>query len=342
MPSTPLNLALGPLMVDVVGQALDKDDIDLLCHPAVGSVILFKRNYQSRQQISELTKHIKSLRTPELVVAVDQEGGRVQRFQDEFFRLPPAHQFASVYDQKPEQGRQLAQSAGLVMATEIIETGVDFSFAPVLDSADLNSEVIGDRAFHDSPRAIVDLAEAFIKGMNAAGMAATGKHFPGHGGVIEDSHFECPVDHRKLNELESCDLVPYRQLAHQLGGVMTAHVAFPNINGSLPTYSEFWLKQVLREDIGFKGVIFSDDLTMKGALGAGSISERCDLALQAGCDCALICNDPEAARTAAEQLKTPLTKNNHIEFMRRQESAGTQPTAKSVDKAKQELSSLLS
>ena len=302
MSDKPLKLPLGPLMVDVTGTSLSNDDAELLCQPAVGAVILFGRNYQNPLQISKLIEDIKKLRAPSLLVVVDQEGGRVQRFRDGFFRLPAMHSFCNIYDAKPERGMELTETAGYLMAVELLETGLDFSFAPVLDCANPLSEVIGDRGFHEQPSGIVELAGAFIKGMNSAGMAATGKHFPGHGGVTEDSHFDFPVDHRSLSELESCDLIPYRALAQNLGGIMTAHVAFPNIDASLPTFSSYWLNTVLRKEIGFNGLIFSDDLTMKGAHGAGSVLQRTRATLEAGCDMALICNDSAAAFDVARQI----------------------------------------
>jgi beta-N-acetylhexosaminidase len=312
-----LKLPLGPLMVDVMTTSLSMEDVELLCQPAVGAVILFSRNFESLQQISELIRDIKQLRAPSLLVAVDQEGGRVQRFQGGFFRLPAMHSFSKIYDAEPERGMELTESAGYLMAAELLETGLDFSFAPVLDCANPQSKVIGDRGFHEQPNDIVNLAGAFIEGLNNAGMAATGKHFPGHGGVIEDSHFELPIDHRSLSELETCDLIPYRALAEKLGGIMTAHVAFPNIEESLPTFSSYWLDTVLRKEIGFNGLIFSDDLTMKGAHGAGSLLQRTRVALEAGCDMALICNDSPAACDVARQLGSDFSADQiRLEAMR--------------------------
>lgn len=306
MPDSVLNLPLGPLMVDVPGTSLTEQDIKLLLQPSVGAVILFSRNYESRQQLIELTKEISQLRSPALLIAVDQEGGRVQRFREGFYKLPSMNSFSATFDEHPKLAYELASTAGELMAAELIEVGIDFSFAPVLDCADLQSKVIGDRGFHHNPFAIAELAGAFIKGMNLAGMSATGKHFPGHGGVIEDSHVDLPVDHRPLSDLESCDLIPFQNLANQLGGIMTAHVAFPQIDDVLPTYSPFWLQTILRQRLGFSGVIFSDDLTMTGAIagaiGTGTPSQRTELALAAGCDMALICNDPEAANQVASSL----------------------------------------
>ena len=289
-------------MIDVVGTSLAQQDIALLNQAAVGAVILFSRNYESKNQLMALVTEIKSLRNPSLLIAVDQEGGRVQRFREGFFNLPAMYSFSTIFDDDPKRAIALCESAGMVMASEVAATGIDFSFAPVLDCVDLNSQVIGDRGFHHNPYAITELAGAFVDGMNRAGMSAIGKHFPGHGGVVADSHTGLPVDHRPLSDLQSCDLVPFEKLAHRLGGVMTAHISFPEIDASLPTYSSFWLRSLLRETLGFEGVIFSDDLTMKGAVGVGSPLRRCELALDAGCDMALICNDPDAAIAAANSI----------------------------------------
>lgn len=295
-------MLLGPLMVDVVGTQLQQQDINLLLEPAVGAVILFSRNYESRTQVAELIKEIKALRNPSLLMAVDQEGGRVQRFRNGFFNLPAVHKLGQHYEIDPKHGLLLSESAGTVMAMELLQTGIDFSFAPVLDRANLESKVIGDRGFHHTPEILTELADAFISGMNKAGMAATGKHFPGHGGVMEDSHFDLPVDRRSLDELKVCDLIPFEKLASKLGGIMTAHVDFPNIDNQLPTFSKFWLETILRKKLGFNGLIFSDDLTMKGADAGGTDYQKTQKALAAGCDMALICNAPEIAKEVAQQL----------------------------------------
>lgn len=318
----PVDSPLGPLMVDVGGLDLTREDIELLSLPAVGAVILFSRNFESRTQVTALIHQIKSIRNPALLIAVDQEGGRVQRFKKGFSALPTALDFGRIYDQ--DRDKALAQSleTGRLMARELVEVGVDFSFAPVLDCANLGSSVIGDRGFHQRPKVIAELAGAFVSGMNAAGMAAIGKHFPGHGGVIEDSHTELPVDNRTLRELEDCDLIPYKNLAGRLGGVMTAHVHFPNIDDELPTWSPFWIQSILRQRLRFRGVVFSDDLSMKGAGGAGTPLQRTQRALQAGCDMALLCNDRPAANEVARKLEIPESwaqdpaKINRIERMR--------------------------
>ncbi len=289
-------------MVDVTSLTLTTEESQFLQHPAVGAVILFSRNFESVRQVSELITQIKAVRSPALLIAVDQEGGRVQRFRDGFFELPPLHIFGAQYDRDPAQAEQQAFNAARLMAAELRRVDVDFSFAPVLDVADLASSVIGDRAFHQNPNAIARVASAYIDGMNSVGMQATGKHFPGHGGVLADSHFEIPADNRDLETLLATDLLPYSQLSEKLGAVMTAHVSFPKVTDQLPTFSPFWIGQVLRQTIGFDGLVFSDDLTMQGARANEGSEPRVNLALAAGCDMVLICNAPEDARRAAEKL----------------------------------------
>ncbi len=289
-------------MVDLGGETPAAHEMDFLRHPAVGAVLLFARNYRDKAQVRALVAEIKALRSPALLVAVDQEGGRVQRFRDGFHALPAAARIGERYDRDPARGIAMAETAGRLMAAEVLQTGVDFSFAPVLDCRHPRSRVIGDRAFHRDPAAVCKLAGAYITGMNRAGMAATGKHFPGHGGVSADSHHQTPVDTRTFAELEPCDLTPFARLAKRLGGVMTAHVLFERIHEQLPTYAPFWLQGILRKKLNFDGVIFSDDLSMKGAGTGDDPGTRSATALTAGCDMALICNDPDGAHRAADRL----------------------------------------
>lgn len=312
MPDT----ALGPLMVDVSGTALNQVDVALLKHPAVGGVILFSRNYESPEQLVDLVAEIKSLRSPSLVIATDQEGGRVQRFQKGFYSLPSAMRIGEAYQADSQRGLELAYCIGEMMAGELVAAGIDLSFAPVLDCNNADSKVIGDRSFSNDPGVVVTLCGSFIRGMNAAGMMATGKHFPGHGGVHEDSHVCLPVDRRSLSELSAWDLVPFANLANQLGGVMTAHVRFDSIDSSLPTFSHYWLETILRRRLGFNGTIFSDDLTMQGADVAGDIPDRARKALDSGCDVALICNDQESALETASRLDPSTFRPGRIESMR--------------------------
>ena len=295
------SLPLGPLMVDLGGETLSADESDFLRHPAVGAVILFARNYRSKAQVRALVAEVKALRSPALLVAVDQEGGRVQRFTDGFHPLPAPGRIGELYDRDRERALALSSTAGQLMAAEVLQTGVDFSFAPVLDCRHPHSGVIGERAFHRDPAAVCDLARAYIAGMKRAGMAATGKHFPGHGGVSADSHHELPVDSRSLNDIAQRDLLPFARLAPHLAGIMTAHLLFEHIDRQPPTYSPFWLKKMLREELNFTGVIFSDDLSMKGA-GTAAPPAKTLAALTAGCDMALVCNDSAGARRAADGL----------------------------------------
>ena len=290
-------LALGAIMLDVEGKALNANDVRRLQDPSVGGVILFSRNFKSREQLSLLIGEIRSLREPELLIAVDQEGGRVQRFQDGFTRIPPMAIFGRLYDQASENKTEvleLVASTARIMAEELIDCGVDFSFAPVLDLGLYDETVIGNRAFHADPKKLVVIASAFIDGMQAAGMQATGKHFPGHGHVRADSHLETPVDQRDLKHIYGIDMQPFVELKDKLGAMMTAHIEFPEVDKALPTFSKTWLQKVLRQQVGFTGLIFSDDLTMCGALVGGNIVERADLALSAGCDMLLVCNDHAA------------------------------------------------
>lgn len=284
----------GHLIIDLDGDlALSRRDQVRLQHPRVGGVILFSRNFEDRGQLRALTADIKALRSPPLLITVDQEGGRVQRFKGRFTRLPSAGACGRLYDSNPKAAKQLAYHVGLIMARELIDCGVDLSFAPVLDVLSHDSEVIGDRAFHSDPEAVHFLAYACIKGMQDAGMGSVGKHFPGHGGVGADSHVCTPEDGRSMTELRNSDLLPYMSLGNRLAGVMLAHVLYTAINPSIPSYSSFWIRDVLKEDVGFKGVVFSDDLTMAGA-GEEPLLGRCHKALRAGCDLLPVCNDLKA------------------------------------------------
>jgi beta-N-acetylhexosaminidase len=287
---------LGPVVADLKGLKVSSLEHDLLKHPQLGGIILFSRNFANRQQLHSLCKEIRDVSGRNLLIAVDQEGGRVQRFKDEFTTIPPAASYADNYLTQPEQCLALAYDFGKTMAEELRAEGVDLSFAPVLDINSGVSDVIGDRAFHGDSELLKAFAKSWINGMHSAGMAAVGKHFPGHGHVSADSHIEVPVDQRSFDELLTSDLDPFVNLLPEFcEGVMTAHVAFPEIDNELPTYSEFWLKEILRDRIGFSGVVFSDDLSMGGALGAGRPSVRANMAFKAGCDAVLICNDSKAA-----------------------------------------------
>lgn len=284
-------MSLGPLMVDIAGLELTGEDTQLLQNPLVGGVILFSRNYESREQLSALTASIHELRAPKLLIAVDQEGGRVQRFRDGFTELPPAAIFGSLFETNSEKGLRLAERTAWLLGVELRSVDIDFSFTPVLDVFNPQSSVINDRAFHRDPNIVVDIARAFISGLHRGGVAAIGKHFPGHGTVIADSHLELPVDERSYYDISQSDLVPFRRLAEKLEGVMPAHVLYPKVDNVAAGYSKVWVQNILRQECGFQGVVFSDDLSMQGALGAGDIVARADAAKRAGCDMLLVCND---------------------------------------------------
>jgi len=290
-------MSLGPLMVDIAGTELTPDDVQVLSHPLVGSVILFSRNYRDVAQVSRLTAAIRAVRTPSLLIAVDHEGGRVQRFREGFTRLPPARSLGRRYDEDRREGLSLAQAAGWLMASELRAVGVDFSFAPCVDLDYGVSEIIGDRAFHRDPDAVAALAVAYMSGMREAGMAATAKHFPGHGAVFADSHVALPIDRRNFVDLGP-DIRPYRLLIeNHLAGVMGAHVVFPAVDPLPASLSRRWVSGVLRGELGFHGCVFADDLTMAGAAAFGGVIERAELAFAAGCDVLPICNDRQAVKS---------------------------------------------
>lgn len=295
-------MPLGPVMLDVAGLELTSEDKQRLLHPHVGAVILFARNFSDKQQVSKLIQEIKQLRTPSLLIAVDQEGGRVQRFKKEFTILPPVSEFGQLWDKDKQTAPMRAFDSAYTMASQLIEVGVDFSFAPVLDVGIVKSDVIGDRSFHNNPQVVAELAGAYIDGMHAAGMIAVGKHFPGHGGVSEDSHLCQPTDCRELQQVEECDLLPYQGLINEMQGIMSAHILYDSIDKDIATFSSFWIQTILREKLGFDGIVFSDDLSMEGAK-QGSVVECAQRALYAGCDMVLVCNKPEMADELLEGLE---------------------------------------
>ncbi len=302
----------GPIMLDVAGLALDQSDREILKHPAIGGVILFSRNYASVDQVRALTGEIKSIRS-DILISVDHEGGRVQRFRQEFTQIPPMRLLGDIYDHSPEKSCQLACDIGWLIAVELQSVGIDFSFTPVLDLDTGFSEVIGDRAFHHSAEIIVELATALIRGLREGGCAAVGKHFPGHGGVSADSHTEIPVDQRDLDQL-SKDILPFKKLIESgLNSIMPAHVIYEKVDSSPAGFSHYWLQEQLRTRLNFTGAIISDDLSMKGASAAGNIVDRVKLALEMGCDMLLICND----RAAVEQVLAEVNFTNKTETQQR-------------------------
>jgi beta-N-acetylhexosaminidase len=290
-------------MLDVVGTELNDDDIRRLQHPMVGGVILFSRNFASCAQLKALTASIHAVRQPPLLIAVDHEGGRVQRFREGFTKIPPMREFGMIWEKNPKQAKELATHAGWILAAELRAHGVDFSFTPVLDMDYGASQVIGDRAFHSSPQAISELAFALVQGLKKGGMAAVAKHFPGHGFVAADSHIAIPKDERSFSEIEEKDIEPFRRMIDAgIQAVMPAHVIYPKVDNLPAGFSKVWLQQVLRKHLGFNGVIFSDDLSMEGAVVAGSVTQRAMAALQAGCDMVLLCNRPDLADELLENM----------------------------------------
>lgn len=306
---------IGALMLDIAGTYLTQEDIQLLQAPQVGGVILFSRNIESPQQVRALTDHMRQVR-PDLLIAVDQEGGRVQRLKNGFTLLPAMGKFGQLYLTEPKRALKLAEQCGWLMATEVLAVGIDFSFAPVLDINAI-SDVIGDRAFATNVQDIISLASAFMRGMKRAGMANTGKHFPGHGSVKADSHVAAAVDPRSFDEIYKNDMQSFIQLQPQLDALMPAHVIYENVDPNPAGFSPYWIQKVLRQEMQFDGVLFSDDLTMQAACVAGGADARIKAALAAGCDMGLVCNQREAACLALDAITDlPLPNQQRLERMR--------------------------
>lgn len=279
------------MMLDLAGTELRDDEKELLLHPYVGGVIYFGRNYESPAQIKALSDSIRALR-PELLIAVDQEGGRVQRFKEGFTRLPAMQKFLPLYRKNAEACLGMVKNAGWLMASELLAVGVDFSFAPVLDVDDNKCVIVADRSFSPKPHEVTALAGAWLAGMHEAGMATTGKHFPGHGGVTVDSHLVQPIDEREFADIAEHDLIPFVELLPALDAVMPAHIVFSRVDeNNTVGFSPYWLQTILREEFGFTGVVFSDDLSMKGAHSVGGYVSRAQHAVTAGCDMILVCNN---------------------------------------------------
>ncbi len=300
-----LKLSRGPLMVDVAGHTLTKEEKERLRHPLVGAVILFARNYDNREQLCALTRSIHQLRTPRLLIAVDHEGGRVQRFRtDGFTALPAMGKLGAYWNEKPLEAMRMATDVGFVLGAELRACGVDLSFTPVLDLDYGVSKVIGDRAFSRDPRVVAMLARALVQGLSLAGMSSCGKHFPGHGAVAADSHHEIPRDSRSLKRILQEDAAPYEWLGDQvIASVMPAHVIYSKVDEKPAGFSKRWVQDILRTKLQYDGVVFSDDLTMEGASVAGDILARAQAALGAGCDMALVCNRPDLADDLLGRLK---------------------------------------
>lgn len=307
---------MSAVMLDIAGLTLDAEDKELLAHPSVGGVILFSRNYHDPEQLQALCHSIRSAARNPVVIAIDHEGGRVQRCREQFSAIPCMADFER-YASDMAEASMWAQHMGWLMASEVIANGIDFSFAPVLDVHGV-SEVIGDRAFSADTEIIEQLAGAFINGMGHAGMAATGKHFPGHGSTQADSHIAVPVDERELTAIAALDLLPFKGLAKRLQGMMPAHVIYPQVDSLPAGFSRFWLQQVLRAQLGFDGVIFSDDLAMHGATVVGGMTTRAEMALEAGCDMILVCNDRPGAVQVVDEVSMPLPSRDFLAIMRAQ------------------------
>jgi len=289
-------------MIDIRGQELEAADRELLRHPSVGGLILFSRNYSNPEQVERLVAELHALRDPPLIITVDHEGGRVQRFRRSFSALPPARFLGHQYDLNAESGLELARLCGWLLAAELRAVGIDLSFAPVVDLDYAVSEIIGDRALHRDPQVVASLALAIMSGMREAGMGSVAKHFPGHGAVVADSHIAVPVDRRELVDLDA-ELLPYRRLiTNGVAAIMAAHVVFPAVDPLPASLSRRWITEILRGELGFHGVVFADDLSMAGAAVAGDMLERARLALAAGCDVLPVCNDRTAAAKLIDEL----------------------------------------
>jgi len=289
-------------MLDIEGLQLANEEAELLQRPEVGGLILFSRNYSDPKQLRELVSSVRDCNA-ELLIAVDQEGGRVQRFREGFLQLPPLHALAAIYAEDKVQARELAHCHAWLMATEILQYDIDLSFAPVLDLFNEESQVIADRAFAADVDTTTDLARAYIEGMHAAGMVATGKHYPGHGTVIADSHETLPVDDRDADAILSQDFKVFANCVDLLDAIMPAHVKYPAIDSESAGFSSVWIQQKLRGQLDFEGVVFSDDLSMAAARNVGDAAQRAQQALAAGCDMVLVCNDRSAAIEVADYLR---------------------------------------
>lgn len=310
-------MPLGCVMIDIAGTQMQDDEKDRLLDPLVGGVILFARNYESPQQIQNLCSQIHNLRHPRLLIAVDHEGGRVQRFKEGFSRIPPMRMLGNLYQKNKNKATDLAEKIGWLIGTELLSVGVDFSFTPVVDLDYGDSRVIGDRAFHSDPVVVGKLAFHIMKGLRNSGMASVAKHFPGHGYIQEDTHIEIAVDNRSFEEISHQDLQPFLKLIKNgIDAIMPAHVCYPKIDNLPAGFSKIWLQNILRKQCHFDGVIVSDDLSMQAATAYGDITARVNLALNAGCDLALVCNDAQAADQVLSQVNFKKDNLSHARLIR--------------------------
>jgi len=308
---------MGPIMLDVLGTSLTAEDKELLQHPLVGGLILFTRNYESPEQIAQLTADIRRAANKELIIAVDHEGGRVQRFRDGFSLIPAMGKIWNFAEKNVVKAQELAKQSAILMALEVQAVGIDISFAPILDIDDI-SAVIGDRAFHKNPEIVCQLASAFVDGLHLVGMKATGKHFPGHGSVQADSHIALPIDPRSRDEIFALDMLPFKTLinSNKVDALMPAHIIFPEVDDEAVGFSPYWLKNILRKELGFDGVIFSDDLSMEGAGCVGGYIERAEAAQQAGCDMLLLCNNRDSCIDVIDNANIEIEKVSNQRLMR--------------------------
>ena len=304
-------------MLDLRGVELQADEREMLLHPLVGGVILFARNYRDPETLSTLTSQIHALRNPRLLIAVDHEGGRVQRFHQGFTRIPPSRCFGDLYEQDEARALDLVEQTGWLLASELLAVGVDISFTPVLDLDSGVSSFLGDRVYHRSPEVVARLGQRLVRGMRNAGMMAVGKHFPGHGHVKGDSHHEVPADDRSYGTISMTDMLPFERLIDAgLAAIMPAHVIYSRVDDKPAGFSPLWLKQVLRGRLNFQGVIFSDDISMAGAEVAGSYAERARTALDAGCDMVLVCNNQAAAAALLDELEVTVDPASLLRLIR--------------------------
>lgn len=310
-------MSLGCLMVDIEGTELQAHEVDRLMDPMVAGVILFSRNFETVEQIKNLSKQIHDLRHPKLLVAVDHEGGRVQRFREGFTHVPAMRVLGELYENNQEEAFQAAEKIGWLLAAELLAVGIDFSFAPVVDIDYGGSKVIGDRAFHCDPIAVSNLAFHLMKGMRSAGMASVAKHFPGHGYIEADTHHEMAVDERNLTEIQHHDMQPFlRLIENGLDAVMPAHVIYPQVDQHPAGFSEYWLQSLLRKQCHFEGAIISDDMSMQAAVEQGTVVDRVRSALDAGCDLVLVCNDPTAADEVLSKMTWHSSTLSHARLIR--------------------------
>ena len=334
-------MILGPIIVSIEGKKLSEDDRHTLQHDLIGGVILFSENYEDREQLMELVRSIKKVKSPELIVCVDQEGGRVQRFRQGFYKLPSFNELGKIYDRTKEEGLRASFLAAQVNALELMDVGIDFSFSPVIDIDHGLSDIIGDRSFHSIPEIVTELSDSYINGLKSIGMKAVVKHFPGHGGVTLDSHIDKPIDKRSLDDLDN-DLMPFQSLFNKdVSAIMTAHICFPSIDLSMVTFSEYWLNNLLRQKFQFQGLVFSDDLSMGATEEIGLMEERINLALSSGCDVVICCHMKDQIDLIIESVQSNHKKNfdSKLEVMR--PSGQSDFSYENISELSQELDHLL-